>query len=170
MAKLNTGDAIFMERCQQDIYIYIYILKREWNRTRNRSWFPLERQTWRPCTTKACIWQEIYCWPWKKHISGYSVCTEIQIFLLCLCIIQIMSLDKCERLSNATKINLCSTTQILCTWFEFCWVLLRLCAILFSKFPVHDDVNKWKHFPCYWPFVRGTHWSPVNSPHKGQWH
>ena len=25
------------------------------------------------------------------------------------------------------------------------------------------------HFPCYWPFVRGIHRSPVNSPHKGQW-
>ena len=33
----------------------------------------------------------------------------------------------------------------------------------------HDDVIKWKHFPRYWPFVRGIHWSPVNSPHKGQW-
>ena len=34
----------------------------------------------------------------------------------------------------------------------------------------HDDVIKWKHFPCYWPFVWGIHLSPVNSPHKGQWH
>ena len=33
----------------------------------------------------------------------------------------------------------------------------------------HDDFIKWKHFPRYWPFVRGIHWSPVNSPHKGQW-
>ena len=33
----------------------------------------------------------------------------------------------------------------------------------------HDDVMKWKHFPRYWPFVRGIHRSPVNSPHKGQW-
>ena len=24
-------------------------------------------------------------------------------------------------------------------------------------------------FPRYWPFVRGIHRSPVNSPHKGQW-
>ena len=32
-----------------------------------------------------------------------------------------------------------------------------------------DGVIKWKHFPRYWPFVRGIHWSPVNSPHKGQW-
>ena len=33
----------------------------------------------------------------------------------------------------------------------------------------HDDVIKWKLFPSYWPFVRGIHRSPVNSPHKGQW-
>ena len=34
----------------------------------------------------------------------------------------------------------------------------------------HVDVIKWKHFPRKWPFVRGIHRSPVNSPHKGQWH
>ena len=33
----------------------------------------------------------------------------------------------------------------------------------------HDDVIKWKQFPSYWPYVRGIHRSPVNSPHKGQW-
>ena len=32
-----------------------------------------------------------------------------------------------------------------------------------------NDVIKWKYFPRYWPFVRGIHRSPVNSPHKGQW-
>ena len=34
---------------------------------------------------------------------------------------------------------------------------------------VYDDVIKWKHFPCYWPFVWGIHRSLVNSPHKSQW-
>ena len=34
---------------------------------------------------------------------------------------------------------------------------------------LHDDVIKWKHFARYWPFVRGIHRWPVNSPHKGQW-
>ena len=34
----------------------------------------------------------------------------------------------------------------------------------------HDDVVKWKHFPRYWPFTRRNHRSPVNSPHKDQWH
>ena len=32
-----------------------------------------------------------------------------------------------------------------------------------------QNVIKWKHFPCYWPFVRGIHRSPVNSLHKDQW-
>ena len=36
-------------------------------------------------------------------------------------------------------------------------------------FYIHDDVIKWKHFPRYWPFVRGIHRSPVNYQHKGQW-
>ena len=27
----------------------------------------------------------------------------------------------------------------------------------------------WKYFPRYWPFVRGIHQSPVNSPHKDHW-
>ena len=40
---------------------------------------------------------------------------------------------------------------------------------MYQKLRDHDDVIKLKHFPRYWPFVRGIHRSPVNSPHKGQW-
>ena len=38
-----------------------------------------------------------------------------------------------------------------------------------SKDNDNDDVIKWKYFPRCWPFVRGIHRSPMNSPHKGQW-
>ena len=38
-----------------------------------------------------------------------------------------------------------------------------------KKFSWNDDLIQWKHFPRYWPFVRGIYRSPVNSPHKGQW-
>ena len=31
-------------------------------------------------------------------------------------------------------------------------------------FNSHDDVIRWKHFPCYWHFVRGIHWSPGGFP------
>ena len=30
-----------------------------------------------------------------------------------------------------------------------------------------DDVIKWKHLQCYWPFVRGIQRPPMDSPHKG---
>ena len=40
---------------------------------------------------------------------------------------------------------------------------------LYGNHSNHDDVIKRKYFPRYWPFVRGIHRSPVNSPHKGQW-
>ena len=33
--------------------------------------------------------------------------------------------------------------------------------IVMSDEITHDDVIKWKHFPLYWPFVRGIHRSPV---------
>ena len=37
----------------------------------------------------------------------------------------------------------------------------------------YNTLPWWRHqmeqFPRYWPFVRGIHRSPVNSPHKGQW-
>ena len=40
------------------------------------------------------------------------------------------------------------------------------CAIVLFH---HDDIIKWKHFPHYWPFVRGIRQSSMNPPHKGQW-
>ena len=47
-------------------------------------------------------------------------------------------------------------------------MLVRIRAHL-ENWSDHDDVIKWKHFQHYWPFVRGIHRWPVNSPHKGQW-
>ena len=33
---------------------------------------------------------------------------------------------------------------------------------------MHEGIIKWKHFPRYWPLVRGIRPSPVNYPHKDQ--
>ena len=49
------------------------------------------------------------------------------------------------------------------------WQLWKSMTQYGIKYTQHDDIIKWKHFPRYWPFVRGIHRSPVNSPHKGQW-
>ena len=54
-------------------------------------------------------------------------------------------------------------------------IQMHICAIDLESYSqvscsiIHDDVIKWKHFPRYWPVVRGIHRPPVNSPHKGQW-
>ena len=48
-----------------------------------------------------------------------------------------------------------------------CWANIPYCTTP-CRNKTHDDVIKWKHLPRYWPFVRGIHRSPVNSPHKGQ--
>ena len=58
-------------------------------------------------------------------------------------------------------------------WYAPCHYLNQYAGIStvmqFVSYHVHDDVNKRKHLPRYWPFVRGIPRSPVNSPHKGQW-
>ena len=68
-----------------------------------------------------------------------------------------------------------------CRRFDVSEMLLVDCSIVWllkcrgtrstneQEYMTHDDVIKWKHYPRYWPFVRGIPRSPVNSPHKGQW-
>ena len=51
----------------------------------------------------------------------------------------------------------------------FCYLFNRSMSNWYPELLSHDDVIKWKYFPRYWPFERGIHRSPVNSPHKGQW-
>ena len=69
-------------------------------------------------------------------------------------------------------------------WNHYCHliILIMSCALCFC----HNVLGHvlavcsislpkawWRHqmetFFVYWPFVRGIHGSPVNSPHKGQW-
>ena len=57
---------------------------------------------------------------------------------------------------------------------SFCQVLIMCTSVLSQEGRIldvflHDDINKRKLFPRYWPSVRGIHRSPVNSPKKGQW-
>ena len=49
-----------------------------------------------------------------------------------------------------------------------CWLFIN--KILRNHVSIfYDDVMKWKKIPRYWPFVRGIHCSPKNSPHKDHW-
>ena len=79
---------------------------------------------------------------------------------------------------KATSFHIYRILNKICIWLCFikCFVWRKFssrCDVFDDRFRVmsriHDDTIKWKHFPRYWPFVRGIHQSPVNSPHKGQW-
>ena len=45
----------------------------------------------------------------------------------------------------------------------YLWYVNTCPCFLYRFWHTHDDVIKWKHFPRYWPFVRGIHrsrWNP----------
>ena len=54
-----------------------------------------------------------------------------------------------------------------CKWDDMFPRIVQ-CLLLSSFF-----ISRWRHqmenFPRCWPFVRGIHRWPVNSPHKGPW-
>ena len=54
--------------------------------------------------------------------------------------------------------------------FRWPFYLLFTLTLVFQTqtWPMMTSSNR-KHFPRYWPFVRGIHRSLVNSPLKGQW-
>ena len=76
-----------------------------------------------------------------------------------------------QNLSNSIGTSLSDLLQkILIVWSIIKLNLSTITPSIHYKTAIyHDDVIKRKHFPRYWPFVRGIHRSPVNSPHKGQW-
>ena len=71
--------------------------------------------------------------------------------------------------------NFCKSDRYkFCTWHDNSTVVActNICSDLKANTRIsycHDDIIKSKHFPLKWPFVRGIHRSPVNSPHQGQW-
>ena len=112
---------------------------------------------------------------WKAHIftDAADVCFFVFIFWFenCFSSIQI-SLTFFQGSSSQWVSIEPDNGLVLNRWQAIIWtndglILWHICVP--QPRWVHDDVIKWKHFPRYWPFVRGIHRSSVNSPHKGQW-
>ena len=98
----------------------------------------------------------------RTFSSAYSPqCTDLSTFLLRALHWEAHSFPIWNQETH------CPTWRLQIRLFGDCWRSNWQQDILL--FLEHDDVIKWKHFPRYWPFVRGIHRSPVNSPHKGQW-
>ena len=112
----------------------------------------------------------------------------LKVLIVCL---HSLSLSSQENRQHTTQTHVSWPMPFQLTHFSmmilrmhvlYCMIILLglgheaiICALCMTKFLsniilFHDDVIKWKHFPRNWPFVRGIHRSPVNSPHKGQRH
>ena len=69
-----------------------------------------------------------------------------------------------------TYLRFCLCFFIIIKCHIICYILRTYLTVVNTAYVWwHNDVIKRKHFPRYWPFVRGIHRWPVNSPHKGQW-
>ena len=102
---------------------------------------------WIPCA--------LCCWHMHLHLlNSYIRCRILYVSLMEYRSNQLIN-DKVNlfwhniRYQNSTKIH---------RW--------RKCITGARITTSHDEVIKWKHFSRCWPFVRGIHRSPVNSPHK----
>ena len=111
------------------------------------------------------------------HIRGsYFHLCNVTTFLLAvsqreflciywLCTVFFLAHIHCRILAFLANVFCCKTTLNKSYLILLYFLLLNL-VLSYLVHPTNDDVIKWKHFPRYWPFVWGTHWSPVNSPHK----
>ena len=84
------------------------------------------------------------------------------------CAVLTTNLDKIV-LDNHDFEYVFSNQTISLQWPNISWTSYMSKCSHFNHLYAYDDVIKLKHFPRYWPFVRGIHRWPVNSPHKGQW-
>ena len=105
---------------------------------------------------------------WRHHIveMGFLIRYILLMINLCLTSPKLNSVVKCRVLptsfQNWHKVH--NTAKLI-----FVEKVSFICRVNILVRDDHDDVIKWKHFPRYWPFVRGIHRWPVKSPHKGQW-
>ena len=137
-----------------------------------------------PACGEALWWHHNDCVPWITVAMPHHLC-------ICAMIVglfpyrpnlqrdneQIMSqiLKICVAITSKTNYHIrpqfctCHDSLPVLIWCVLIWWLRSsLKASDFSQYfnlwahkTFHDDVIEWKHFPRYWPFVRGIHRSPV---------
>ena len=106
---------------------------------------------------------------WKIILTQLCRCNCILIYAFPKRIYVIFSQNKSPLLMKA--LNSVTFSSLVNSLFHAPCLLYRRDQVVHSKAdirPLTWDVIKWRHFPCYWPFVRGIHRSPLNSPQKGQ--
>ena len=88
-----------------------------------------------------------YC---ATFCQGSNCRHNVKIFSLMLCVVPWNDIVKHVETSHLNPCQICQNH-------------IRSKLLHFCQMSCHDDV-----MATLWPFVRGIHPSPVNSPHKGQ--
>ena len=99
------------------------------------------------------LWYRLFTYTKQKHLSPRQ---WLFVFI---------PLTKSQLRGNRFHSMMSSCAQFFTIFLLIWW---RSCQMMDDE-NHHNDVIKRKHFPRHWPFLRGIHRSPVNSPHKGQW-
>ena len=125
-----------------------------------------------------CVWFTIYLnrrhrsgrtsgviFPFNLSYFGFSDLSPTVHWLIGMWMWQFRQwLSKCQPCSYA-PFDIGNPNMVITVYAD----VLRHGYSCFHPLSIHDDVIKWNHFSRCWPFVRGIHRSPVNSPHKRQW-
>ena len=120
-------------------------------------------------------------WGWWFETPSWSLwrqCNDVVMYLFDqrICIFSYFLPTRTLWLIVAMSQLMCTTTlcphRLYSVWYVRTWWREWLTMEMLSNVVTldHDDVITWKLFLRYWPFALGIHRSPVNSPHKGQWH
>ena len=109
-------------------------------------WIPLHKGQWCGTLVFSMIWARTNGWV-NNRGAGDLRCHRAHYDVIVMANTLRRTFNYCS--ANAKKQLLSSKRG--CLYFCHMW---------------HYDVMKLKHFLRNWPFVRGIHRSPVNSPHK----
>ena len=145
------NDSLSIKNCKACYWFNIIIMgiifrcvwiQRQWSATRCSSYHSARSK--HPCSW--CHWKNFYL---VKKVNNTRIDNDLYD-------VDGLVQEKRNSIVNALKLGFS------CTNPSMYWCV-------FSIANLRDDVIKWKHFPRYWPFVRGIHRWPANSPHKCQW-
>ena len=99
-----------------------------------------------------------------------SLCYQSQQMRIMMLFMRVVNISFADNVSQEQSLAMWSVNQSLNTMVMY-WSSWQLIACIYcteTGSSLHDDVIKWKHFPRYWPFVRGIHRSPVPGEFPAQ--
>ena len=151
-------------------------LNQRWCSIQAGRWIGLGRSVWYATFCKLInAGSQMETWMRSRHIPRFKV-LKIWPFdktpfcrRLWLKLIMLMYHSGWSKTPQLTVFCARSHEYIVCASHS----ILHTNLLVAGGFPAQRISTWWCHqmetFPRYWPFVRGIHRSPVNSPHKVQW-